>query len=86
MSILVDILGTLSICTCICRNLQFRIQVGRWDVLKIEAADVPRLHVAVAMYADLFIMLVQGEDRLQGRRRETHIGLDYLLEFIRQCM
>ena len=55
-------------------------------MLKIEAADVPRLHVAVAMYADLFIMLVQGEDRLQGRRRETHIGLDNLLEFIRQCM
>ena len=51
-----------------------------------EAADVPRLHVAVAMYADLFIMLVQGEDRLQGRRRETHIGLDNLLDFIWQCM
>ena len=55
-------------------------------MLKIEAADVPRVHVAVAMYADLFIMLVQGEGRLQGRRRETHIRLDNLLEFIRQCM
>ena len=42
-------------------------------MLKIEAADVPRLHVAVAMYADLYIMLVQRKDRLQGRRRETHI-------------
>ena len=55
-------------------------------MLEREAADVPRLHVAVAMYADLFIMLVQGEGRLQGRRRETHVGLDNLSEFIRQCM
>ena len=53
-------------------------------MLKIEAADVPRLHVAVAMYADLFIMLVQRKDRLQGRRRKR--GLDNLLEFIRQCI
>ena len=30
--------------------MQFRIQVGRWDVLKIEAAHIPREHVAVALY------------------------------------
>ena len=48
-------------------------------MLKIEAADVPRVHVAVAMYADLFIMLVQGEGHLQGygpaMSRSRKIGL-----------
>ena len=58
-------------------------QVGR---AQNRGGDVPREHVAVAMYADLFIMLVQGEGHLQGRKRETHIRLDNLLEFIRQYM
>ena len=37
------------------RKLQFRIPIVIWDVLQIDAAHVPRAHVAVAMYVRLFI-------------------------------